>query len=131
MSSNPSAFSPLSADGVNIVPRLEGTVLRIAMSGAIEMRDPGTVLNPYWNALDDEVRQRGLQRVELDLRNLNFMNSSGILTLVRWITRAKAHGASGYRIALQFDRNVTWQRTSIPTLAKLAPEIVTATEING
>ena len=131
MSSNPSAFSPLSADGVNIVPKLEGNVLRIAMSGAIEMRDPGIVLNPYWNALDDEVRQRGLQRVELDLRNLNFMNSSGILTLVRWITRAKAHGTSGYRIALQFDRNVTWQRTSIPTLAKLAPEIVTATEING
>jgi hypothetical protein len=131
MSSNPSPFSPLTADGVTIVPKVDNDVLRIAMSGAIEMRDPGVVLNPYWNALDDEVRARSMKSVELDLRNLNFMNSSGILTLVRWITRAKGHGTNGYRIGLRFDRNVTWQRTSIPTLAKLAPDIVTATEING
>jgi hypothetical protein len=131
MSSNPSPFAPLSADGVNLVPKLDNNVLRIAMSGAVEMRDPGIVLNPYWNGIDDEVRQRGIQRVEVDLRNLNFMNSSGILTLVRWITRAKGHGAKGYRIVLLFDRNVTWQRTSIPTLAKLAPEMVVASDING
>lgn len=125
------SFSPLNAEGVSVVPKPDGDVLRIAMSGAVEMRDPGIVLNPYWNSVDDEVRARGIKRVELDLRNLNFMNSSGILTLVRWITRAKGHGPNGYRIALQFDRNVTWQRTSIPTLAKLAPDIVTATEVNG
>ncbi len=88
MSSNPSAFAPLTSDGVSLVPRVEGDVLRIAMSGAVEMRDPGVVLNPYWNALDDEVRIRGIRRVELDLRDLNYMNSTGILTLVRWVTRA-------------------------------------------
>jgi hypothetical protein len=32
---------------------------------------------------------------------------------------------------LQYDRNVTWQRTSIPTLAKLAPNVVVAAEIDG
>lgn len=130
MSRNPSPFDAITAEGVSIVPRLENGVLRIAMSGVVEMRDPGVVLNPYWNALDDEVRRRGISRVELDLRDLNFMNSSGILTLVRWVTRAKGHTDGVYRIQLQYDRNVTWQRTSIPTLAKLAPEIVTASEIN-
>ena len=122
---------PLTSEGVTVVPRLEGNTLHVAMSGAVEMRDPGVVFNPYWNGLDDEVRRRGIKRVVVDMRDLNFMNSSGILTLVRWVTRVKGHGTKPYTIDLQFDRNVTWQRTSVPTLAKLAPEIVTATEISG
>ncbi len=132
MSSTTPFGPPMTAEGVSIVPRLDANnVLQIAISGAIEMRDPGIVLNPYWNGLDDEIRKRGIKRVVVDMRDLNFMNSSGILTLVRWVTRVKGHGNKPYQIDLQFDRNVTWQRTSVPTLAKLAPEIVTATEING
>ena len=88
MSSNAPFGPPLTAEGVTIVPRMENGVLRVAMSGAVEMRDPGVVLNPYWNGLDEEVRRRGIKRVEVDMRDLNFMNSSGILTLVRWVTRA-------------------------------------------
>ena len=130
MSSNAPFGPPLSAEGVTIVPRLDdGGVLHVAMSGAVEMRDPGVVFNPYWNGLDDEVRRRGIKRVILDMRDLNFMNGSGILTLVRWVTRAKT--AKAYTIELHYDRNVTWQRTSIPTVAKLAPEMVVATDING
>jgi hypothetical protein len=57
------------------------------------------------------------------------MNSSGILTLVRWITKLKIN--PGYRLVFRYDRNVTWQRSSIPTLAKLAPNVVVPLEING
>ena len=127
MSANP-AFAPLYAEGLNIVPALGEGVLRIKMSGAVEMRDPGDLLTPYWNGIDAKARQLALRRIEVDLRDLSFMNSSGILTLVRWITRAKD---KAYQLVLQYDRNVTWQRTSIPTLAKLAPDVVVPTEING
>ena len=88
----------------------------------------------YFEALgvDDLARADHMKRVEVDLRDLNFMNSSGILTLVRWITKAKTHPpADAYQLILQYDRNVTWQRTSIPTLAKLAPNVVVPAEING
>lgn len=130
MSTN--AIVPLTAEGLSIVPRLGDDVLRMTMSGAVEMREPGDVLNPYWLLVDEEARRRGLREVEVDLRDLSFMNSSGILTLVRWITKAKANAASGgYKIVLRYDRNVTWQRTSIPTLAKLAPNVVVPAEING
>ncbi len=126
------AFAPLSAEGLTITPQTAGDVLRVKMIGAVEMRDPGELLNPYWNGLDDAARAHRLKRVEVDLRDVNFMNSSGILTLVRWITRAKTHPAdSAYTLVLQYDRNVTWQRTSIPTLAKLAPKIVVPAEVNG
>lgn len=124
-------FTPLSAEGLSITPQVAGDVLRVKMTGAVEMRDPGELLNPYWTGLDEAARAKNLKRVEVDLRDVNFMNSSGILTLVRWITKAKTHAPDdAYTLVLQYDRNVTWQRTSIPTLAKLAPKIVVPAEVN-
>jgi hypothetical protein len=123
-------FVPLNVDTLAVVPRLDGDTLHVAMSGAVEMRDPGDVLNPYWTMIDEEALRRDLKTIELDVRDLNFMNSSGILTLVRWITRRKSH-TSGYRLVLRYDHNVTWQRASIPTLAKLAPNMVVSAEIDG
>jgi hypothetical protein len=125
-------LTSLNAEGVHIVPTVEDGVMRISVSGAIEMREPGELLNPFWNSIDEDARGRGIRRVELDLRDLSFMNSSGILTLVRWITKVRGHAPDGaYQLVLLYDRNVTWQRTSIPTLAKLAPAVVVPTEING
>jgi hypothetical protein len=123
-------FVPLQVDTLSIVPRLDDDTLRVVMSGAVEMRDPGDVLNPYWTMIDEEARRRRLKQVELDVRDLNFMNSSGILTLVRWITRCKSQSDS-YHLILRYDHNVTWQRASIPTLAKLAPSVVVSAEIDG
>ena len=123
-------INPLKTEGLYVIPEVgQDGVMRVVMSGAVEMRDPGDVLNPYWNAIDDHVRNRAIKRVLLDVRDLNFMNSSGILTLVRWITRLKNEPV--YQLVLDYDRNVTWQRTSIPTLAKLAPAAVITSEING
>jgi hypothetical protein len=132
--SDDAVISPLNTEGLSvaIVPPTADGVLRLTVSGAVEMRDPGGLLNPYWSRVDEEARRTGKKRVELDLRDLNFMNSSGILTLVRWITKAKTHSTDdAYQLVLQYDRNVTWQRTSIPTLAKLAPNVVVPSEING
>ncbi len=131
MSSEGGFVPPLKVDTLTILPLLDGDTLRVAMSGAVEMRDPGEVLNPYWTLVDEEALRRNMKSVELDVRDLNFMNSSGILTLVRWITRCKSHGSNAYHIVLQYDRNVTWQRASIPTLAKLAPNMVVSAEIDG
>ncbi len=131
MSNEHGFVPPLKVDTLTILPLLDGDTLRVAMSGAVEMRDPGEVLNPYWTLVDEEALRRNLKSVELDVRDLNFMNSSGILTLVRWITRCKSHGSNDYHIVLQYDRNVTWQRASIPTLAKLAPNMVVSAEIDG
>jgi hypothetical protein len=131
MSNEHGFVPPLKVDTLTILPLLDGDTLRVAMSGAVEMRDPGEVLNPYWTLVDEEALRRNLKSVELDVRDLNFMNSSGILTLVRWITRCKSHSSNDYHIVLQYDRNVTWQRASIPTLAKLAPNMVVSAETDG
>ncbi len=125
-------LNTLKAESLTVTPVMVEGVLRVVMAGAVEMRDPGGVLNSYWSRIDETARAQRMKRVEVDLRDLNFMNSSGILTLVRWITKAKTHGpADAYKLVLQYDRNVTWQRSSVPTLAKLAPNVVVPAEING
>jgi hypothetical protein len=122
----------LKAESLTVTPVMVEGVLRVVMTGAVEMRDPGGVLNPYWSRIDEAARAQQMKRVEVDLRDLNFMNSSGILTLVRWITKAKTHAPfDAYKLVLRYDRNVTWQRSCVPTLAKLAPNVVVPAEING
>lgn len=122
-------LKPLNIEGLTVTPAMQNGSVRIVMSGAVEMRDPGEMLNPYWTSIDEEARRAGVAMVEVDVRDLGFMNSSGILTLVRWITKLKSSNA--YKLTFVYDRNVTWQRSSLPTLGKLAPNVVVLREING
>ena len=116
------SFAPLEIPGVTVTPEVHGDTLRVVMKGTVEARDPGATFDPYWAGLDDAVRQQGLRQVELDISGLDFMNSSGILTLVRWLMKVKAQPA--YQIVLRHDQNLTWQKTNVPVLAKLAPAVV-------
>src|SRR5262249_23972666 len=115
-------FESLQADGVTITPRLDGGVLHVAMAGSLESRDPRATFDPYWTALDDSVRHQKVAKVVLDIRGLDYMNSSGILTLARWLMRAMQHAV--YTVVIEHDADVTWQHSNVPVLAKLAPTVV-------
>jgi hypothetical protein len=123
--SAPPRLEPFERDGVRIAPALAGAALVVAMSGTVEMRDPGAALNPYWDEVDDLAVRLGVARVEVDMSAVSYMNSSGLTTLVRWITKVRDRaGGNGYRMTFLFDEGVTWQRTNVPVLAKLAPDSV-------
>ena len=120
MSASP--FVSLDAPGIRVDAQRDGVVLRVAMSGSVEARDPAALFDPYWSGLDEAVRALGLTQVELDLSRLDFMNSSGILTLVRWVMKLKAR--PDYELLIRYDDELTWQRTNVPVLTKLAPAVV-------
>jgi hypothetical protein len=117
-----SRFASLHADGVTIHARPEADGLRIVMTGSLESRDPRASLDPYWTALDAAIRREHVKRVVLDIRGLDYMNSSGILTLARWLINVTAH--STYGVVIEHDPDVTWQHSNVPVLAKLAPTVV-------
>ena len=121
-----SSFPSLTAEGVTVTARLEGGVLQLAMSGTVEARDPGALFDPYWTAIDETLRRDGVKQVELDISHLDFMNSSGILTLVRWMMKVKLQPA--YEILIRHDRELTWQKANVPVLAKFAPAVVRVAE---
>jgi hypothetical protein len=116
------SFASLDAQGVKVKARLEGGVLRLVMSGSLEARDPSALFDPYWNNVDQTLRSKGVKEVDLDICGLDYMNSSGILTLVRWAMAAKTDPF--YEIVIRHDQNLTWQRVNVPVLAKLAPAVV-------
>ena len=115
-------FGSLDTPGVKVRAFRDGGVLRLVMSGSVEEREPGVLLDPYWAMVDEAARREGITRVELDIAGLDFMNSSGILTLVRWMLHVKDEPA--YEIVIRHDRELTWQKTNVPVLAKLAPAVV-------
>jgi hypothetical protein len=117
-----SRFASLHADGVTIDPRLENDVLRIVMTGSLESRDPRVSFDPYWTALDEAIRRERVARVVLDIRGLEYMNSSGILTLARWLMKVTSHAA--YQVVIEHDADLTWQHSNVPVLVKLAPAVV-------
>ena len=118
----PTSFASLEAQGVKVKARLEGEILCLTLSGSLEARDPSPLFDPYWTGIDEALRRKGVKQVELDIRGLDFMNSSGILTLVRWMIKAKANPT--YSIVIHHDRNLTWQKVNVPVLVKLAPGVV-------
>jgi hypothetical protein len=117
-----SRFASLQADGVTINARRENDVLRVVMTGSLESRDPRAAFDPYWTALDDAIRRERVARVVLDVRGLDYMNSSGILTLARWLMKVTLQPA--YEVVIEHDSDVTWQQSNVPVLAKLAPAVV-------
>mgnify|MGYP000925249232 FL=1 len=124
-------LAPVPEDGVRIDAELREGGLRITMTGAVEMRDPGAVLNPFWESVDASVSRLGIARTEVDLSGVSFMNSSGLMTLVRWITRPHEAGENaGCRVTLRYDEGVTWQRTNVPILARPSPAFVALERID-
>lgn len=118
----PTSFAMIQEPGLTVSATRHGDALRVVIVGTVEARDPGTLLDPYWSELDQTVRREGIGQVELDVSGLDFMNSAGLLTLVRWVMKVRAE--PGYLLVLRHDENVTWQKTNVPVLAKLAPSVV-------
>lgn len=55
----------------------------------------------------------------LDVRDLQFLNSSGINTLSKFILRVRKHGAS--QVVVQGSRRFPWQEKSLVNLQRLLP----------
>jgi hypothetical protein len=67
-----------------------------------------------------------VKEVSLDVREVVFMNSSSFTKLITWINRVKELAAdTQYRIRIQSNQNVLWQRRSLQALQAFALDLVT------
>jgi anti-anti-sigma factor len=66
------------------------------------------------------------KEITLDVREVAFMNSSSFTKLITWINRVKELAVdTQYRIRIQSNQNVLWQRRSLQALQAFALELVT------
>ena len=100
--------------------RADGALLMVTLEGPADLRTKATL-----DRLLDKVHSLAMERkapeVKLDLRGVEFMNSSCIKSLVTWIGDAQDAAPSGaYAITLVGSSAVHWQTRSLEALSGLA-----------
>lgn len=94
------------------------------LSGTADLRVTDSV-----EAILGRVHQTALElsipEVRMDLRELEFMNSSCFKSFVSWISEVSDLTAGQYRIRFLSNPSILWQRRSLHALSCFAAELVT------
>jgi hypothetical protein len=116
-------LEPLATGNFGCVPTLARQKLSIEFAGSGDMAAM-LPLGEYLKQVHELATSQGLLEVSCDFRKLTFMNSSCFKAFVVWIDAVKNLPAP-YKIRLQTDANIHWQRRSIEALRRLAIQVVT------
>ena len=78
-------------------------------------------LDHFLREVHQEAQRRRAEEVTVDLRQLEFMNSSCLKCLLWWVSTVQEQPTEGkYRIVFLSSPSVYWQRRSLDALACLA-----------
>jgi hypothetical protein len=103
----------------------EGRSLNLSLSGNADFTIK-TSLDQFLLSSHEEARRLQVEEVVVDLRQLEFMNSSCLKSLVLWINQVQAmEPAERYRITFLSSPTVYWQKRSLHALSCLATDLVT------
>jgi len=102
----------------------DGPRLVATLSGTADLRVTDSV-----EAILTRVHQKALEltipEVQMDLRDLEFMNSSCFKSFVSWISEVSDLTAGQYRIRFLSNPSILWQRRSLHALSCFAADLVT------
>ena len=100
--------------------------VRVIFRGTISTADPASVLNPFVDSVHAHLLASGVPEARVDLRELEFCNSSGFKSFIHWIQRI-ADAPEGQRYKLRFLSTPArkWQRTSLLALSCYGVNTVT------
>ncbi len=115
-------INPIDQERIKIHVTDSDDGLVITFSGDIDMEDPGVLLDPFFEQVHQGMIGRNLKEVAADFTGLNFLNSSGIKSVAKWIMKlGDLHSENKYLIRIIHNKDITWQVTSLPTLTFLVP----------
>lgn len=98
---------------------------RVQLRGTISTVSPGSVLNPFVDAVHDTLAKIGASEVKVDMTELEFCNSSGFKSFIYWVERIRALPQERrYRLAFLPNPARKWQRTSLLALSCYGVESV-------
>ncbi len=93
----------------------------IKLGGTLESHAAQLELKKWLERLHGSILQKKLTSFKVDVRQLNFVNSSSIRLFVDWIARAET---AAYKLVFLIERGITWHRLSFSVLQSLAPNCV-------
>lgn len=102
----------------------EGGALVAKLSGTADLRVTDSV-EAILNRVHQKAMELGIVEVHMDLRELEFMNSSCFKSFVSWISDVSELPTGQYRIRFLSNPSILWQRRSLHALSCFAAELVT------
>lgn len=116
-------LEPLVLEKVKIFLNNEEQTLSLILTGAVDMRNPTSDILPYLIKVHDEVVKNKIKRINVDIKDLIYMNSSGIKILINWIMKINDEPRENY-YCINFISNsdIAWQESTLPVLHKLFPD---------
>jgi hypothetical protein len=106
-------------------PTLEDGTLMCRLAGSADMRAVGR-LEAFLARVHQTAIGNALSKVTVDLRDLEFMNSSCFMSLVLWLTCVQEVRKSGrYTVTVKSNPNKVWQRRGLSELRMYATDILT------
>lgn len=106
----------------------EGTEIQAILKGNA---DYGALdaLDMLLERIHAEARRGGVTEVVIDLRELEFMNSSCFKSFVSWITNIQEMDVGQqYKVKFVSNPNMHWQKRSLHSLRCFAVELISVTE---
>ena len=103
---------------------VRGRMMEVSLSGTADIAVKGN-LDRLVHSLHSEAQRLALIGVNVDVRRLEFMDSSCLKSLAWWIGTVHELPAEGrYRIVFLSSPTVYWQRRSLNALAGLAGDVM-------
>lgn len=101
----------------------EGRIM-VSLSGTADVTSRNQ-LDHFLREVHQEAQRQRAEEVTVDVRQLEFMNSSCLKCLVWWVSTVQEQPTDGkYRIVFVSSPSVYWQRRSLDALACLAGDII-------
>jgi hypothetical protein len=108
-----------------VFPSLEAPCINVRIRGNAGTARAQKVLEEFLLALHGEVQRLHVQQVVVDIRELEFMNSSCLKDFVYWLSTVRdAPAAERYRIVFYSNPEYHWQKRSLHSLTCFATEFV-------
>ena len=116
---------PIQSAELNATVTVVDQSLVVRMSGTADLRVTDTVEKLLSN-VHQQATLGHLGEVKVDLRNLEFMNSSCFKSFVSWISQVQELAESSqYRILFFSNPAILWQRRSLNALSCFAAHLIT------
>lgn len=119
------AVADVTAETLTIRGQLADGELAVRIAGTADLAARPD-LEDYMRKLHDEAVRAKVSAVVVDLRELEFMNSSCLKVFVVWLAQLRDMDAAGqYKVRIRSNPDLLWQRRSLAALSCFAVDLVT------
>lgn len=97
----------------------------VCLSGNIGVEHPGKFMEAFFIEVHDAFIKAGVKEVRVDIKNLKFLNSSGIKEIVKWVLNIdQMSDETKYSLTILYNSDILWQEACISSIVNLNPNLI-------